>query len=141
MTLFTTETDDLDGVRVRGIRVVEGTVRSLVVRDDALAAVRMSDGTEHEVEALAVGTRLRARAAMLEGIGLVAIEHPSGMGTHVLVDARGATDVPGVWAAGNVTDPMAQVITSAAQGLWAAAQLNADLVAEDTAKAIEAHRR
>lgn len=40
-----------------------------------------------------------------------------------------------MWAAGNVTDPSAQVITAAAQGNLAGAAVNADLVAEDTALA------
>jgi SAM-dependent methyltransferase len=48
--------------------------------------------------------------------------------------------VPGVSAAGNVADPSAQVIGAAAAGLWAGAQLNADLVAEDTRAAVEVVR-
>jgi len=52
----------------------------------------------------------------------------------------GRTEVDGVWAAGNVTDIAAQVGASAAAAAFAAAQINADLVMEDTAKAVEAHR-
>ena len=40
-----------------------------------------------------------------------------------------------MWAAGNVTDPMAQVVAVAAQGNTAGAVINADLVDEDTALA------
>ena len=47
------------------------------------------------------------------------------------VDATGLTNVPGVWAAGNVVDPRAQVITSAGAGSAAAIAINADLVRED----------
>ncbi len=39
--------------------------------------------------------------------------------------------------AGNVTDPAAQVITAAAQGNRAGAAVNADLVDEDTALALQ----
>jgi thioredoxin reductase len=46
----------------------------------------------------------------------------------VTVDATGRTSNPGVWAAGNVVDPRAQVITSAGQGSAAAIAINADLV-------------
>ena len=42
--------------------------------------------------------------------------------------------------AGNVADPRAQVVTSAAAGLATGAAVNADLVAEDTARAVTAHR-
>jgi len=45
-----------------------------------------------------------------------------------------------VWAAGNVTDLSAQVGGAAAQGAWAAAQLNMDLVTEDARRAVEDYR-
>src|SRR5206468_10455121 len=48
----------------------------------------------------------------------------------------GLTDVPGAWVAGNVTDLSATVIAAAAQGVAAAAAINADLVAEDTRRAV-----
>ena len=52
-----------------------------------------------------------------------------------LVDGTGLTSVPGVWAAGNVADPRAQVITSAGAGSAAAIAINADLVQEDVERA------
>jgi len=61
-------------------------------------------------------------------------EHPSGAGEHIPADPAGRTGVPGLWAAGNVTDPMAQV------GAAAAAMINADLVAEETRQAVAARR-
>jgi thioredoxin reductase len=120
----------------RGIRVVAGEVASLEIDDDRLAGVRLADGTLVEREALAVATRMVARAGFLAGLGLVPAEHPSGTGEHVPVDATGRTDVPGVWAAGNVTDLSAQVGASAAAGAFAGAQINADLVAEETERAV-----
>ena len=49
----------------------------------------------------------------------------------VRVDGTGKTSVDGVWAAGNVVDPRAQVITSAGAGSAAAIAINADLVQDD----------
>ena len=49
-------------------------------------------------------------------------------GPFVRVDAKGQTSVPGVYAAGNVTDPAAIVIVAAAQGAQAAGMINMDLV-------------
>jgi thioredoxin reductase len=46
----------------------------------------------------------------------------------VTVDAGGRTSVAGIWAAGNVVDPRAQVITAAGAGSAAAISINADLV-------------
>jgi hypothetical protein len=45
-----------------------------------------------------------------------------------------------VRVAGNVTDLQAQVITAAAQGLTAAAAINADLIAAETQHAVDAAR-
>jgi thioredoxin reductase len=50
----------------------------------------------------------------------------------------GATAVPGVWVAGNLTDIQAQVITAAAAGLTAGAAINFDLVLEETRPAVGA---
>ena len=43
----------------------------------------------------------------------------------------------GVWAAGNITDPAAQVGGSAAAGAVAGARINADLIEEETLRAVE----
>ncbi|MEB4616404.1 NAD(P)/FAD-dependent oxidoreductase [Leucobacter sp. M11] len=54
----------------------------------------------------------------------------------VAVDAGGSTSVPGVWAAGNVSDPRAQVINAAAQGSSAAIAITGWLLAADVAAAV-----
>jgi hypothetical protein len=45
-----------------------------------------------------------------------------------------------VWVARNVTDLAAQMGRAAAAGVFAAAQINADLVAEETRQVVEAYR-
>ncbi len=132
--------EQAEQLTARGVRVVDGDVESLVVRDDRLTGVRLSDGSIVTVEALTVAPRMVARAGFLADLGLSTTEHPSGVGEFVVVDATGRTDVPGVWAAGNVTDPSAQVGASAAAGAAAGAQINADLVAEEVRMAVEARR-
>jgi SAM-dependent methyltransferase len=81
-----------------------------------------------------------ARAGFLHDLGLHTAEHQSGMGEHVPCDPTGRTDVPGVWVAGNVTDLSAQVGAAASAGALAGAQINADLVMEETGRAVEARR-
>src|SRR5215218_8831714 len=87
-----------------GIRVVTGEVTGLEVADDRLVGVRLADGTVVERSAVAVQSRMVARAGFLAGLGLTPAPHPSGMGEHLVADAAGRSDVPGVWLAGNVTD-------------------------------------
>ncbi len=121
-----------------GIPVVTGEVACLEVAGDRLVGVRLTDGTVVERAAVAVQSRMVARTGFLGGLGLRPVPHPSGMGEHLPADATGRTDVPGVWLAGNVTDLSAQVGAAAAAGASAAAQVNHDLVVEDTARAVAA---
>lgn len=123
-----------------GVRVVTGEVAGLEVAGDRLAGVRLADGTVVPRQALAVATRMVARAGLLADLGLRAVEHPSGMGEHIPADATGRTDVPGVWVAGNVTDMTAQVHAASSAGAMAGAQINADLAAEDARRAVAARR-
>jgi thioredoxin reductase len=125
----------------RSIRVVDGRVTALAIVDGRLAGVRVQDDEEVACDALVVVPRMAARAAFLHALGLTPVRHPSGLGVHIPVDATGRTDVAGVWAAGNVTDLAAQVGGSAAAGAFAAAQINADLAAEETTDAVAAYRR
>jgi thioredoxin reductase len=49
----------------------------------------------------------------------------------------GATEVPGVWVAGNATDPVAQVGASAAAGALAGDHINRALAIADTDAALQ----
>lgn len=55
----------------------------------------------------------------------------------VAVDPSGATDVPGVWAAGNVVNPRAQVVTAAGAASVAAIALTGWLLDRDLTRAVE----
>jgi thioredoxin reductase len=124
----------------RGIRIVDTPAAGVEVADDRLTGVRLVDGTTIACQAVAVATSMRARAGFLGGVGLTAVEHPFGVGEHLPADPQGRTTAAGVWAAGNVTDPSAQVGAASAAGAFAGAQINADLAAEDTRLAVEARR-
>ena len=126
----------------RSITVVDGKVQALEVSDDALTGVVLAAGTVIPVDAVVTGPRLEARSDVLESLGVPTVEHPMGVGTHVEVNpAGGATSVPGVWAAGNVTDLTGQVMASAAAGVMAGAAINADLMMEETRVAVEVARQ
>lgn len=122
-----------------GVRLVDGTVAEVESDGSRLAGVRLGDGRRVPLDALVVAPRCFARAELLRPLGLEPVEvRVDGQvtGTKVETDAMGATAVPGVWAAGNLTDPMAQLVTSAAAGLAAGAAINTDLVEEDARAAI-----
>ena len=114
------------------ISVVDGQVASIEIDVDRLTGVKMSDGTLVRRQVLAVSPRMAARAGFLAGLGLTLAPHPADVGEYIPADPAGRTDMPGVWVAGNVTDLTAHVGGAAAAGALAAAQINADLVAEET---------
>jgi thioredoxin reductase len=116
----------------RDIGVVEGAVEQLVIDDaDCLRGVQMNDGCVITCEALFVPPRFVPNNALLLGLGC-AVDDDG----WVTVDATGRTSVPGVWAAGNIVDPRAQIISAAGAGSTAAIALNANLVEEDVHNAV-----
>ena len=118
-----------------GVRVVTGEVVSLETTGGALSGVRLADGSVHPLQALAVATGVQAREDLVADLGLSLADLEIGgavLGRYLPADANGATAVPGVWAAGNVATPMAQVIGSAAAGATAGSMVHMDLIAEDT---------
>ena len=87
-------------------------------------------------DAVVVAPRYVARAEAVAGLGLTTLPGPGGLGQTIKADDSGATDVAGVYAAGNVADMRAQVLHAAAEGSRAAAAINAGLVADDAAMAM-----
>ncbi|WP_229787677.1 NAD(P)/FAD-dependent oxidoreductase [Actinokineospora fastidiosa] len=132
--------EDAEQLAAREIRVVTGEVAAVESADDRLTGVRMADGTVVARAALAVAPRMSVRADFLATLGLRATDHPSGMGEYLPADSTGRSDVPGVWIAGNVVDMAAQVGAAAAAGAGAGAQINADLIDEETRLAVAAYR-
>jgi thioredoxin reductase len=129
-------TDEEAELEARGVQILRGEVTRLVVEDDRLTGVELTEG------------RVIARTAVFVRPGNV--PHADGLLTglccevdeagYATVDATGRTSTAGVWAAGNVVDPRAQVITAAGAGSAAAIAINADLVQEDVEWAADEHR-
>lgn len=144
VTLFLHEAPEPDDeaweqLAALGIRVVTGQVGELARDGDCLRAVVLADGHAFPVDAVAVQPRLVARGDLYQQLGGTLTENP--MGRHVPQDPAGATDLPGVWAAGNAGDLSAMVGAAAAQGVMAGAAINADLVMADARAAVNRSRR
>jgi thioredoxin reductase len=123
---------DRSQLLARAIGVVEGTIEQLVIDDaDELTGVRMTDGRVIPRNVLFVPPRFVPNSGLLAELGCDV--DPDGW---IKVDSSGGTSVAGVWAAGNVVDPRAQVITAAGAGSAAAIAINADLVDEDVLNAV-----
>ncbi|MBS1675076.1 MAG: NAD(P)/FAD-dependent oxidoreductase, partial [Actinobacteria bacterium] len=114
------------------IRIESRPVRRVSIESDALRGVELEDGQVVPRSALFVRPTFAPNDALLRSIGCEHDEH--GWTIH---DPVGATTVPGVYVAGNASDPRAQVITAAGQGSATAIAINADLVTEDTHAALD----
>ncbi|MFJ6885897.1 NAD(P)/FAD-dependent oxidoreductase [Streptomyces californicus] len=135
--------EEYEELAARDVAVVDGEVAGLEIADDRFTGVRLASGRVVPREALVVQARFTARSAVLESLGLApVVQEMAGtvVGTYIPSDPTGATEVPGVWVAGNVTRLTEQVVGAAAAGLMAAGALNGDLITEDTRLAVAARR-
>ena len=135
--------EQAEQLAARDITVVDGEVSALEVQDDRLSGVRLRSGELVPRQAVVVAPRFVARAEVLGALGLKTTYREISnhvLGSYVPADATGATTVPEVWVAGNVADPFGQVATAVNAGAQAGAHINADLLAEDTARAVAAHQ-
>ncbi|QUG99645.1 NAD(P)/FAD-dependent oxidoreductase [Saccharopolyspora erythraea] len=111
-----------------GVRVIDGDVARLSARDGL--TVELADGREVGRKAVFVGPRFVPNDRMLTELGCEV-----GDDGWVTTDASGRTSVAGVWAAGNVVDSPAQLVSAAGAGSTAAIALNHHLLAQDVERA------
>jgi thioredoxin reductase len=128
------DSEQSDQLKARGITVTEGPVEQVEADASGLTGVRLADGRHVTLDVIVVVPRMQARADLLAPLGLKPAEmkiDEHTVGTYIEADPTGATAVPGVWVAGNLTNVQAQVIAAAAAGLAAGAAINLDLVLEE----------
>ncbi|BBH71405.1 methyltransferase [Actinoplanes sp. OR16] len=135
--------EQAEELAARGIAVVAERIASVQVAGDRITGVRLETGAVVAVDALAVGPRFVARSAFLASLGLEPADFAMNghvLGSHIPADPNGATAVPGVWVAGNVTNLGATVAVAAAAAQTTGAMINMDLIAEETREAVTAYR-
>ncbi|CAM2772989.1 bifunctional NAD(P)/FAD-dependent oxidoreductase/class I SAM-dependent methyltransferase [Skermania piniformis] len=126
------DTEMVDALAGSGVVIERSAVRRVLTRsDDTVSGVELTDGRVLDADAVVVGALFRARADVLAGVGLATTPHPSGAGDVLAVDPRGETAVPGIYAAGNLTDPSLQVLPAAAQGSQVGAMIAFSLAEQD----------
>ncbi|WP_327743237.1 NAD(P)/FAD-dependent oxidoreductase [Streptomyces europaeiscabiei] len=121
--------DDLRRLAAAGVSVVPGEVESLVVTEDRLTGVRLTDGTVCDRSVLFTAPRPIPRTSLLEKLGADLNETP--FGAYPTVDPTGLTSVPGVWAVGNAMGFSEQVVNAASSGYRAGATINGELLMTD----------
>ena len=117
----------------RGIGIAEGDAQEVLVEGDRLCGVELDGDRTVACDALFVPPRFVPNSELLAGLGCDLDEDG-----WPIADRDGRTSADGVWVAGNVANPRAQVITAAGEGSAAAIAINADLVEDDVRNAVRA---
>lgn len=107
----------------RGVQIVESAVVRFNAPDGQLNGVVLADGREIACRAVFVRPVTHHRTPFAHQLGCK-------LGAHGLVevDVLGRTSVPGVYAAGDLSNPLRSVAQAVAQGGAAAAGINFDLI-------------
>ena len=113
------ETQEL--VERAGVRVFDVPIRTLEGAGRELAEIHLEDGTTLQRRGLFVMPTQR-QVPVVESTGVATTAEG-----HVEVDPFGATSLPMLWAAGDLTTHYQQVIEAAAQGGRAAVMINGTL--------------
>ncbi|MFF2650733.1 NAD(P)/FAD-dependent oxidoreductase [Streptomyces sp. NPDC058045] len=122
---------ELRRLSAHGVRIADGKATGLATDEGRLVGVELAGGGRLDCAAVFIAPRPRPNDGTLRALGC-ATDPGTGW---VRVDAAGATSVPGVWAAGNVVDPRAQVITAAGAASAAAIAVVGRLLEQDLAAA------
>ena len=128
----------LDTLAAVGIPLIDEQVTAVEVTDDDISGLCLADGRTVPVEALGVSSGMRANIDGLEALGLETETNPQG--TFLRADDTGHTNVPGVWATGNVMDPDLQVSECISHGARVAVTINNGRIFGDAEAALAAAR-
>lgn len=113
----------------RGVVVEPKSVVGLVGEGTGLSAVRLGNGSERPVDALFIGPANRLNSDIPERLGCAIEQGP--LGSVVTVDDMKATNVSGVFAAGDITRMAHTVTFACADGVMAALAIHRSLAFGD----------
>jgi thioredoxin reductase len=135
VTLFTDgpaalEADDIALLAAAGIPVEARPVAALQGPGEELSSVELADGSARTCEGLLLPVTLHQRSTLATQLGAATAPETMLAADATGVDATFATDVPGLFAAGDVTPGMPSVANAIAAGSGAAAAVVHRLVEE-----------
>ncbi|MHA6689532.1 NAD(P)/FAD-dependent oxidoreductase [Devosia sp. A449] len=102
----------------RQVPLIEGKIVAISHVDGQIATVDLDTGQRIAVDVLFAHPRTRPSSSLHEALGLETLEHP--MGRVLKIDDRRQTSVPGIYAAGDLANPMASVTLASSSGAMAA---------------------
>jgi thioredoxin reductase len=135
VTVFTNgpaqiDPEDLARLRQAGVPIEERAVTGLHGPGDTLTAVAVEDGDERACSALLVAVTTHQRSDLAAQLGAVAAAPGPVAADALELDAKYLTNVPGLYAAGDIGAQMQSVALAVAAGSTAAAMVVQGLMAE-----------
>ena len=101
----------------RNVGLVDGRLTRITHQAGALSTLDLDTGRQVAVDVLFAHPRNRPSAGLHEALGLETVDGP--MGIVLKVDERRQTSVPGIYAAGDLANPMASVTLASSNGAMA----------------------
>ncbi|UXN75516.1 NAD(P)/FAD-dependent oxidoreductase [Devosia sp. A8/3-2] len=102
----------------RNVPVIEGKLASIAHDNGHLTAIQLDTGRTAAVDVLFAHPRNRPAASLHASPGLETLEAP--LGLYLKVDDRRQTSMEGIYAAGDLANPMASVTLATSSGAMAA---------------------
>jgi len=102
----------------RKIPVVDGRITEIAHHGGHNAIVKLDTGSKVSVDILFAHPRTKPSASLHESLGLATVDTP--LGIVLKVDERRETSMPGIYAAGDLANPLMPSVTTASwQGAMA----------------------
>ncbi|MCG6573976.1 NAD(P)/FAD-dependent oxidoreductase [Pseudomonas sp. AF32] len=95
----------------RGLPVVDGRITEIDHDESHNTTVRLDDGPSVAVDILFAHPRNKPSASLHESLGLATVDTPFGIA--LKVDERRETSMPGIYAAGDLANPLMASVTQA----------------------------
>ncbi|MEK6347849.1 MAG: NAD(P)/FAD-dependent oxidoreductase [Burkholderia sp.] len=118
--------DELAQVAVRGVRVEASPVVEVLGSAPELSGLRLADGQVVPLDALFVGTQLQMASDLASQLGCEFDEGTAG--PVVRVDAWKQTNVPGLFVAGDASNPMTNATFASSSGVMAGVAAHRSLI-------------
>ena len=101
----------------RKVEVVDGKLAEIAHQNGQISTVNLDTGRNVAVDVLFAHPRNRPSAPLHEALGLEMVDGP--MGQVLKIDERRETSMPGIYAAGDLANPMASVTLATSNGAMA----------------------
>jgi len=111
-------------ITVKGIQIIEKEIRQIIHEHGQLQQLIFGDGSTFQLKAIYARPAFIQHSGIPQTLGCTLNEHG-----FIQVDMMQKTNVPGVYACGDNSNPMRSVASAVSQGNMAGAAVNAELTA------------